>query len=149
MATLGLCSSLLMLLLLALNVLWVQGGYEHTCTLATRRQGSHRAGICGSRLPKVIQQVCRVMGRGYAGATVEGRKRSARLQKLSRTTRDASFDENLRDVLLNKREALSYLKKRSTRLSTRGRLGRFGTQGITCECCYNQCSLSELLQYCN
>ena len=45
----------------------------------------------------------------------------------------------LQGIILGKREAVSYLTKRSS-----------GTtfQGIVCECCYNQCAFEELFQYC-
>lgn len=51
-----------------------------------------------------------------------------------------SLDHHLKDIILGKREALSYLHKRRA---------VYGTQGITCECCYNSCTYSELAEYCN
>lgn len=50
-----------------------------------------------------------------------------------------SISSRLKDILLGKKEALSYLHKRQA---------SYGTQGITCECCYNACNFYELLEYC-
>ncbi len=43
----------------------------------------------------------------------------------------------LQSLLLTKKDAMSYLVKRQG-----------DGQNIICECCYNQCTLTEMLQYC-
>lgn len=47
--------------------------------------------------------------------------------------------DQLKDIIMGKTEAFSYLQKRSD----------YQKKGIVCECCYNQCSILELQQYCN
>nr|AQS80518.1 insulin-like 2A precursor [Charonia tritonis] len=123
--------------LLALHVCAVYGSYEHTCTLSTRSRGAHRNGICGDNLARIVSLLC--SPRGYVSNWFN--KRSA-----PNRPDDSSVEHNLRGILLNKKEALSYLHKRVPR-GTRGR--SYGSQGITCECCYNRCTYYELLQYCN
>ncbi|XP_067675462.1 con-Ins Im2-like [Haliotis asinina] len=109
---------------LFLHVGWVLGDWEHSCSLETKREGPQ--GICGSRLPDVLDLVCRVYG-GYT-------------EKWFRKRSDEDSKNRIKDIILGKRDALAYLSKRST--------SSFGEQGITCECCYHRCSYSELRQYC-
>ncbi|XP_076467062.1 con-Ins Im2-like [Babylonia areolata] len=161
---------LLLLSAVALRYGGVQGSYEHTCTLATRSRGAHPYGICGKNLARIVSILC--APRGYVGNWFT--KRSASKRPASRAkrfasrsdvigdaglgpTRDAGFvNEKLRGILLNKREALSYLQTRdhnnnnnNKHREPRATRRAFGSQGITCECCYNRCSYYELLQYCN
>uniref|UniRef100_A0A0K8TUG5 Ctr_Y2L_1 conopeptide n=2 Tax=Splinoconus TaxID=2056757 RepID=A0A0K8TUG5_CONTD len=126
----------LLLSLLALQLCAVYGSYEHTCTLATRSRGAHPSGICGRNLARIVSVLC--TPRGYVSNWFT--KRSA-----PNNPAETFVDQKLRGVLLNKREALSYLHHREPRAAR----GTFGSQGITCECCFNQCTYYELLQYCN
>uniref|UniRef100_A0A0L8GK08 Insulin-like domain-containing protein n=1 Tax=Octopus bimaculoides TaxID=37653 RepID=A0A0L8GK08_OCTBM len=43
----------------------------------------------------------------------------------------------LKDIIISKKKAKSYLVKRDRNWS-----------GIVCECCYNTCTIEELLDYC-
>ncbi|KAL8608728.1 hypothetical protein ACOMHN_067426 [Nucella lapillus] len=126
------------LLALHFNCCAVYGSYERTCTLATRSRGAHPNGICGKNLAQIVSVLC--TPRGYVSNWFT--KRSAP----NKPRQDGDFvNRNLRGILLNKKDALSYLHKREPRATRRN----FGSQGITCECCYNRCSYYELLQYCN
>ncbi|KAK7106883.1 con-Ins Im2-like [Littorina saxatilis] len=136
------CHALLVLWVLALQVSTAAGGYEHTCDLNTRLRGAHSGGVCGRRLASLVAMLCE--DRGHAGRYNHPDKRSVR-----DTT--GLVDERLRGILLNKREALSYLNTRveDTRVARGARAKRrSGVQGITCECCYNVCSMNELYEYC-
>ncbi|XP_059169871.1 molluscan insulin-related peptide 3-like [Physella acuta] len=116
----ALCLASVLLALLH-NIGVTQGGYEHTCSYHSR---PHKRGLCGKRLADMVEYLCYSGFGNYMSKVV--RKRNAEIV----------IDENLRGILLNKKEALSYLTKREVRGS------------ITCECCYNRCTQSELLQYC-
>ncbi|XP_041354192.1 con-Ins Im2-like isoform X2 [Gigantopelta aegis] len=117
--------------LVLIGVLCLQLGpvftyYEKTCTLETRREGPANHGVCGSRLSEVLSMVCQHSG-GFREKWF--RKRDT----------DYSGASRIQDITVKKKGALSYLTKRGT---------GYGEQGLTCECCYNQCSYRELRQYC-
>ncbi|XP_046344562.2 con-Ins Im2-like [Haliotis rufescens] len=114
-----------LLLLLCLQPGPAVADFEKTCNLEDRREGPAAGGICGSRLPEVIRLTCLVRRHRRSAKSLKGKA----IDKQS----------ELKDLTLHKSTALSYLLKRSNGL---------GEQGITCECCYNRCSLTELMQYC-
>lgn len=110
------------LLVLAQFTDYALANYEHTCDFQSR---PHPRGFCGSALSDIIHNVC-------TSAT-------ARLlnRYMSKRDADTAPGERMRKIILNKKEAFSYLSKRETRGS------------IVCECCHNSCLISEMLQYCN
>ncbi|KAL5010790.1 hypothetical protein ScPMuIL_013095 [Solemya velum] len=92
-----------------------------------RREGPHAQGLCGSQITEIVKLVCGT--RGYNERPV---KRSEDEEEIDRV-------DQLKDIIMGKTEAFSYLQKRSD----------YQKKGIVCECCYNQCSILELQQYCN
>ncbi|XP_050391399.1 con-Ins Im2 [Patella vulgata] len=120
----GMCKCPLVLLgVLFLNLGTVLGHLEWTCTLETKREAPR--GVCGRRLPDLLSLVCVSFG-GYR-------------EKWFRKRSDEDTAHNLKNIILGKRDAFSYLSKRRS---------SYGEQGITCECCYHACSFRELRQYC-
>nr|ABU82759.1 insulin-like peptide 1 precursor [Tritonia tetraquetra] len=98
----------------------VSANLEHVCSPSHFE--NQQIGICGDRLATSVQFICQ-----YAVS-------SARYLVKRSYPRD--IDKEIHDIMLNKKDALSYLTKRS------------GYQGIVCECCINSCSVNELIQYC-
>jgi len=117
---------LTVLLTLASHLHLSLGNHEHTCRSGFNRP--HPRGVCGVSLALVIDNLCAAMQRGGFLARVVHK----------REARDTSnhVNEKMRGIMLNKKEAFSYLSKREA------------TGSMTCECCYNQCRLFELAQYC-
>ncbi|BFZ20731.1 hypothetical protein BsWGS_23770 [Bradybaena similaris] len=74
-------------------------------------------GICGQQLANLVSSIC-----SYVEALTEARP----------TRRDVSGQ----DVMLGRKDALSFLSKRQR------------TGYIVCECCIHYCDVYELLQYC-
>ncbi|RUS70840.1 hypothetical protein EGW08_021399 [Elysia chlorotica] len=76
-------------------------------------------GVCGNALTNRVQSVCRDM-----------EKRSGDpFYTFTKADWTDSFG-------LQKRDAFGFLQKRTT------------SMGLTCECCYNVCTTSELQEYC-
>ncbi|XP_041350732.1 con-Ins Im2-like [Gigantopelta aegis] len=115
-----------LVLILCVCVVPVAGDLEKVCTTEDRREGAPIGGICGERISEVLSLTCNMMGR---------KRRSGGYQNID----NDSHSSIARDLRLKKSVALSYIMKRKT---------AFGTQGITCECCYNRCTFVELAQYC-
>lgn len=114
---------LTLLVTLASNLDFSLAGFEHTCSPYQR---PHPSGLCGPALIEVIPTLCTALG-----GSVYSKMRSKR---------DIDHvPEKMRGILLNKKDAMSYLTKREAG----------GHRSITCECCYNQCNIVELLQYCS
>ncbi|KAK0052605.1 molluscan insulin-related peptide 3 [Biomphalaria pfeifferi] len=116
-STMAYVSRLLLLLTLAHSTSVTVAEYDHTCNVLSR---PHRNGRCGRLLVDTVNLLCN----SFSGLLV----------KRDTTER---VNENIKHILLNKKEALSYLTKREARGS------------IVCECCYHTCTISELLKYCS
>jgi len=98
--------------------------YEHTCSAGNQ---PHPLGVCGPALTRVIDTLCDALERrGFLARYMS-----------KRDTRPHHIHEKMRGILLNKKQAFSFISKRSA------------SGGIACECCYNQCHLYELAQYCH
>ncbi|XP_063403492.1 molluscan insulin-related peptide 3-like [Mytilus trossulus] len=119
----GLWSYVLFVILMPISP--TLAGLDKTCTSEAR---DHQHGLCGRGLSETLQLICM----GQYNIPVPG-KRDVDEDQYPRVSR-------LQGIILGKREAFSYLSKRSSAI-------RF--QGIICECCYNQCGYDELLQYCS
>ncbi|GAB1600636.1 con-Ins Im1-like [Argonauta hians] len=127
MKSCSMCTTWTMLLALLVSLLnWqlVIAGLEHTCNEETTRQGAASGGYCGDKIPNILRVLC--TPGGYSDGHVE--RRSYGLRHRSST---------LKDIIISKTKAKSYLMKRDRNWS-----------GIVCECCYNTCSIDELLDYC-
>ncbi|RUS88969.1 hypothetical protein EGW08_003305 [Elysia chlorotica] len=138
-----------LLLTLALLTRSGEAGLSHHCDFFQRRP--HPNGLCGRRLPMVLNSLCqqftRLLTRG-SPQTKDAAKRAVHLggeteghdSHVTPLAKDLALEEDsslrLGDVFLERKSAMSYLSKRQVR------------GGIVCECCYNQCSVMELLQYC-
>ncbi|KAK0050182.1 MIP III precursor [Biomphalaria pfeifferi] len=87
--------------------------------VCTSSSRSSSNGICGGALYDAIHAVCDIY--------------------YPRNRRDVMSDsvDPLADITVSKPNALSYLTKREHSVSN-----------VVCECCLNQCSLSEMLDYC-
>jgi len=90
----------------------------------------HREGVCGHLLIQTLDAVC-----AYLGSN--NNKRSMHSNFVKRSSLDPSTP--LREVLSDERYALSTLSKRSFDDSE---------SSITCECCYNACTVGDLYRYC-
>jgi hypothetical protein len=116
--------TLALLLVLALYSQEASADYEKTCNYLSR---PHRRGLCGASLADVIADLCSNFAQPAHTSMTRITKRKA----------DMRNSESLKEIMLHKKDAFSYLAKRQT------------TGTITCECCYNACSVDELLQYCD
>nr|QHI00148.1 insulin-like peptide [Sepia latimanus] len=122
---------LLATLLSIVNWQVVNAGLEHTCNEETIRQGPAQGAHCGVEIPNILQLLC-------APAGYNERMSDRQRRNLVPTSRAVGRRGNgLRDIIISKRQAKSYLTKRDRNWT-----------GIVCECCYNKCILEELLDYC-
>lgn len=102
--------------------------FEHTCSGVDIEWRPHRHGKCGNSLRETVDTMCRFFAMPSLSKFLVKRDTSAQTSgKMGK----------MGSILLNKKEAMSYLTKREAH------------QSITCECCYHSCSYMELLQYCN
>ncbi|GFR87518.1 insulin [Elysia marginata] len=152
------------LLILSLQTKGSEAGLMHICDFNQRRP--HPNGICGRRLPLVLAGLCHrfTMLMRNSGSAKTTRKRSAaasasdmelsndllqdkedQMQLLAPIIKDMTpgdeaatgpTKDQLESIFLDKKSALGYLAKRDD------------SGDIVCECCYHQCSVLELLQYC-
>ncbi|NP_001191615.1 insulin precursor [Aplysia californica] len=113
---------LTLLLTLASNLDISLANFEHSCNGYMR---PHPRGLCGEDLHVIISNLCSSLG---------GNRRFLAKYMVKRDTENVN--DKLRGILLNKKEAFSYLTKREA------------SGSITCECCFNQCRIFELAQYC-
>jgi len=114
-----------LLLTLIQHTSFTLAGLERRCNYLDRRP--HPNGVCGSNLNALISTLCSA----FSG----GGDRSSYLAK--RDAEKSEIDENMRGIMLSKKDAFSYLAKRE-----------LSGQNIVCECCYHQCNYYEMLQYC-
>nr|P80090.2 RecName: Full=Molluscan insulin-related peptide 3; AltName: Full=MIP III; Contains: RecName: Full=Molluscan insulin-related peptide 3 B chain; Contains: RecName: Full=Molluscan insulin-related peptide 3 A chain; Flags: Precursor [Lymnaea stagnalis]AAB28954.1 insulin-related peptide III [Lymnaea stagnalis] len=105
-------------LTLLLNVSITRGTTQHTCSILSR---PHPRGLCGSTLANMVQWLCST----YTTSS-----------KVKRQAEPDEEDDAMSKIMISKKRALSYLTKRESRPS------------IVCECCFNQCTVQELLAYC-
>ncbi|BFZ24639.1 hypothetical protein BsWGS_27678 [Bradybaena similaris] len=96
---------------------------DKTCDyLSTPRVG----GICGHHLANLLSMICESLQNSHAFTRYIVKRQT-----------EKSLGDNLRSIMLNKKDALSYLAKREA------------TGSIVCECCIHSCSVFELVQYCD
>ncbi|XP_046563084.1 molluscan insulin-related peptide 3-like [Haliotis rubra] len=74
--------------------------------------------------------------RGICDNVPETMRRICRLFPRNARSVDVDSGQELVKYRTSKKSALSYLSKRT------------GSQGFICECCWNQCSPRELVEYC-
>ncbi|XP_036357072.1 con-Ins Im1 isoform X1 [Octopus sinensis] len=134
MKSCNMCTTWTMLLALLISLLnWqlVIAGLEHTCNEETIRQGAASGGYCGDKIPNFLRLIC--SPGGYSDGPRQ--RRNYVSPYASRGLRHRS--STLKDIIISKKKAKSYLVKRDRNWS-----------GIVCECCYNTCTIEELLDYC-
>ncbi|CAG5135825.1 unnamed protein product [Candidula unifasciata] len=95
---------------------------ERVCDYRSR---AHHEGFCGANLDNMLHLVC-------SGLNV-----NVPSKFIAKRQTDNFQNINLRSIMLNKKDALSYLAKREN------------PGNIVCECCYNPCTIYELSQYCD
>ncbi|CAG5135945.1 unnamed protein product [Candidula unifasciata] len=110
-----------LILTLVQHVGITEANHERVCDYRSR---PHDNGLCGSNLADMLRLLCSMNSNHFTKYIVK------------RQT-EKSLDDSLRNIMLNKKDALSYLAKRET------------SGSIICECCYHQCHVMELLQYCD
>ncbi|WAR07385.1 MPI3-like protein [Mya arenaria] len=108
---------------------YARGDYERTCRRGEERP---RTGVCGRELSNTLDIICDGNFNTY------GKRNSG--QGIARIPQHVKDDlkSDFKDKILSKQGALNFLLKRSG----------IEYQGLTCECCQNQCSMPELMSYC-
>ncbi|KAL3885345.1 hypothetical protein ACJMK2_025416 [Sinanodonta woodiana] len=118
--------TVLLFLVICVQLYCVSSDATKACSVMTQRP--HPQGLCGNKISRVLQLLC-----GESGYNQKKYKKRSAIQG---SPNDLSpFYQNF----YGKEEANSFLAKRV----------EFYQTGISCECCYNKCSVPELVTYCN
>lgn len=123
----------------------VLGGYEHICSSRTY-EDIPKGALCGSKLADAVSVVCGGLGNVYrsmrtkrdAPSDVTTFRKRSEIVNL-KTLNPAAKQSPSVGGIVDKRKAATYLKKRNM----------YDQKGIVCECCYNNCEIFELQEYCN
>ncbi|KAK3577381.1 hypothetical protein CHS0354_008479 [Potamilus streckersoni] len=118
--------TVLIFLVICVQLYCVSSEATKSCSVMTQRP--HPQGICGNKISRVLHLLC-----GENGYNEKKYIKRAAIQ--GSLTDFSPFYQNF----YGKEEANSFLAKRVN----------FYQTGISCECCYNKCSVPELVTYCN
>ncbi|XP_064594911.1 con-Ins Im2-like [Liolophura sinensis] len=117
------CVSVCSVCLLVMYLGCTYADLDKLCTSERRREGPVSGSVCGANLVQIVTDIC--FPYGINGANKK------------RSVISTAEDVGLKEIFLNKRDASTYLSKRT-----------LYEKGITCECCYHRCRFRELQQYC-
>ncbi|KAL4216889.1 hypothetical protein ACF0H5_023350 [Mactra antiquata] len=105
------------------NVHKTYGSHYKICTPAIRLRGPHEQGICGDRIPEVLETYC------FLGYNARGKREVAKVKEQLK----------LDAVKMSREDANTYLVDKRT---------NYHDTGIVCECCYHACDVGEIYSYC-